>query len=346
MVAAALAARTTDGRPVRLAVTRQQMFALTGYRTATISRVRLGADGRRPADGDRARRRWSRPRRSRSSPSRPPSPTRMMYAAPNRRTSHRLARLDVAVPSWMRAPGEMPGMFAHEVAMDELAVACGLDPVELRVRNEPDLDPETGKPFNDRRLVDCLRRGAERFGWADRPAEAAGDPRRRLVGRHRGRVGDVPGHEDAGQRRPGALARRRPLRRRDRRRRHRHRRAHGADPDRRRRPRRRARRRSTWPSPTPRCRRRPVAGGSSGTSSWGTRDRRRRAAVPRRPRRRRPTRAWRRRPRPPTTRHADELRPALLRRRLRRGAGAPVDRRGAGAAAATASTRSVASSTR
>ena len=77
------------------------------------------------------------------------APTRMMYAAPNRRTSHRLARLDVAVPSWMRAPGEMPGMYAHEVAMDELAVACGLDPIVLRERNEPDVDPETGKPFND-----------------------------------------------------------------------------------------------------------------------------------------------------------------------------------------------------
>ena len=102
----------------------------------------------------------------------------------------------------MRAPGEMPGMFAHEVAMDELAVACGVDPIELRERNEPDVDPETGKPFNNRRLVDCLRRGAERFGWADRPAEPRATARRRLVGRHRRRVGDVPGHADARQRRP------------------------------------------------------------------------------------------------------------------------------------------------
>jgi xanthine dehydrogenase YagR molybdenum-binding subunit len=95
----------------------------------------------------------------------------MMYAAPHRRTSHRLAVLDVAVPSWMRAPGEMPGMFAHEVAMDELAEACGLDPVELRRRNEPDLDPETGLPYDRRGLLDCLDRGAERFGWAGRPRE-------------------------------------------------------------------------------------------------------------------------------------------------------------------------------
>ena len=93
----------------------------------------------------------------------------MMYAgAEPHRQSHRLAALDVAVPSWMRAPGECPGMFAPEVAMDELAVACGVDPIELRIRNEPDVDPETGHPWSDRRLVECLRTGAERFGWATR----------------------------------------------------------------------------------------------------------------------------------------------------------------------------------
>jgi xanthine dehydrogenase YagR molybdenum-binding subunit len=168
VVAAALAARTTDGRPVRLAVTRQQMFSLTGYRTATISHFRLGADhdGRLTAIEHRVQEQTSAVREFAEQTA---SPTRMLYAAPNRRTTHRLARLDVAVPSWMRAPGEMPGMYAHEVAMDELAVTCGLDPVELRVRNEPEIDPETGKPFSNRRLVDCLRRGAERFGWTDRP---------------------------------------------------------------------------------------------------------------------------------------------------------------------------------
>ena len=92
----------------------------------------------------------------------------MMYAAPHRRTSHRLARLDAPAPSWMRAPGEMPGMYALEVAMDELAEACGVDPIVLRERNEPEVDPETGKPFDHRRLLDCFRLGAERFGWAAR----------------------------------------------------------------------------------------------------------------------------------------------------------------------------------
>ncbi|TYL55666.1 xanthine dehydrogenase family protein molybdopterin-binding subunit [Nocardioides sp. BGMRC 2183] len=171
VMAAALAARTTEGRPVKLAVTRQQMFALTGYRTETISHFRLGAaeDGRLSAIEHRVQEQTSAVREFAEQTA---SPTRMMYAADNRRTSHRLAVLDVAVPSWMRAPGEMPGMFAHEVAMDELAQACGLDPIELRLRNEPDVDPETGRPFDNRRLAECLRRGADRFGWSSRPAEA------------------------------------------------------------------------------------------------------------------------------------------------------------------------------
>jgi xanthine dehydrogenase YagR molybdenum-binding subunit len=171
VMATALAARTTGGRPVKLAVTRQQMFALTGYRTATISHFRLGAraDGTLTAIEHAVQEQTSVIREYAEQTA---SPTRMMYAAPNRRTSHRLARLDVAVPSWMRAPGEMPGMYAHEVAMDELAVACGIDPIVLRERNEPEVDPETGLPFNNRRLLDCLHRGAERFGWESRPTEA------------------------------------------------------------------------------------------------------------------------------------------------------------------------------
>ena len=99
--------------------------------------------------------------------------TRMMYAAPNRRTTHRLLALDVPVPSIMRAPGETPGMFALESAIDELAIACGLDPVELRIRNEPETDPHTGLPWSSRGLVGCLREGARRFGW-----EEAREPRR------------------------------------------------------------------------------------------------------------------------------------------------------------------------
>jgi len=120
-------------RPVKLAVTRQQMFAVTGYRTPTIQRMRLAADreGRLVAICHDAIVQSSTIREFAEQAA---LPSRMMYAAPNRRTTHRLARLDVPTPSWMRAPGETPGMYALESAMDELAIACGIDPVELRVQ--------------------------------------------------------------------------------------------------------------------------------------------------------------------------------------------------------------------
>ncbi len=143
------------------------MFAFTGYRTPTIQRMRLGAgeDGRLVAIGHDVVEQTSTIREFAEQTA---AATRVMYAAPNRRTTHRLARLDVPTPAWMRAPGECPGMYALESAMDELAVACDLDPIELRVRNEPDVDPERGWRFSSRNLVACLREGAERFGWADR----------------------------------------------------------------------------------------------------------------------------------------------------------------------------------
>ena len=166
-VIVAIMAAQALGRPVKLAVTRQQMFAVTGYRTPTIQRMRLGADrdGRLTAICHDVIVQSSTIREFAEQTA---LPSRMMYAAPNRRTTHRLARLDVPTPSWMRAPGETPGMFALESAMDELAIACGIDPIELRVRNEPEVDPESGHPFSSRNLVACLREGAERFGWPAR----------------------------------------------------------------------------------------------------------------------------------------------------------------------------------
>ena len=168
VVLAAMAARALPGRPVKLALTRQQMFSLAGYRTPTIQRMQLAADrsGRLQAIAIDVVEQTSRIKEYAEQTG---VPTRMMYASPNRRTTHRLAALDVPVPSWMRAPGECPGMFGPEVALDELADALGIDPVELRIRNEPEVDPETGKPWSSRHLVECLREGAERFGWADRP---------------------------------------------------------------------------------------------------------------------------------------------------------------------------------
>jgi xanthine dehydrogenase YagR molybdenum-binding subunit len=165
-VLAALAAQAV-GRPVKLAVTRQQMFAITGYRTPTIQRLRLGArhDGQLTALIHDAIIQTSTVHEFAEQAA---TCSRMMYGAPNIRTTHRLVALDVPTPAWMRAPGECPGMYALESAIDELAVACDVDPVELRIRNDPDRDPESGLPWSSRNLVACLREGAERFGWQPR----------------------------------------------------------------------------------------------------------------------------------------------------------------------------------
>ncbi len=166
-ILAAMAAQMVE-RPVKVAVTRQQMFAVTGYRTPTIQRMRLGADaeGRLTAISHEVVEQTSTLKEFAEQTA---TATRVMYAAPNRLTTHQLARLDVPTPSWMRAPGECPGMFALESAMDELAIACGIDPIELRALNDTQVDPEDGEtPFSSRDLVGCLREGAERFGWAER----------------------------------------------------------------------------------------------------------------------------------------------------------------------------------
>ncbi|RCW46209.1 xanthine dehydrogenase molybdenum binding subunit apoprotein [Halopolyspora algeriensis] len=167
VVLAAMAARLVPGRPVKFPLTRQQMFSVVGYRTPTIQHVRLGADeqGRLSAITLDVVEQTAKVKEFAEQTA---IPTRTMYAAPHRRTSHRLAALDTPVPTWMRAPGECPGMFGPEVAMDEMALACGLDPIEFRVRNEPETDPESGLPFSSRNLVACLREGARRFGWHDR----------------------------------------------------------------------------------------------------------------------------------------------------------------------------------
>ncbi|MGI5207350.1 xanthine dehydrogenase family protein molybdopterin-binding subunit [Spirillospora sp. CA-108201] len=181
VVLAAMAARAA-GRPVKFAVPRRQMFATTGYRTPTIQRLRLGAgdDGRLNAILHEVAEQTSTVKEFAEQTA---TPTRMMYRAPHRLTSHRVVPLDVPTPSWMRAPGETPGMFALETAMDELAVAAGVDPIELRVRNDTDREPESGLPFSSRNLVACLREGAERFGWAGR------DPRPGVRREGRGLVG-------------------------------------------------------------------------------------------------------------------------------------------------------------
>jgi xanthine dehydrogenase YagR molybdenum-binding subunit len=176
-ILAVMAARVA-GRPAKLAQTRQQMFGPVGYRSPTIQRVRLGAerDGRLTTIAHEVVAQTGKLYEMTEPAA---VATRTMYAAPNVHTTHRLAQLDLPANSWMRAPGESTGMFALESAMDELALACDLDPIELRVRNEPTADPENGLPYSSRHLVACLREGAARFGWAPRDPT----PRARRAGR-------------------------------------------------------------------------------------------------------------------------------------------------------------------
>ncbi|MET9872824.1 molybdopterin cofactor-binding domain-containing protein, partial [Streptomyces sp. NPDC006386] len=164
---AAVMAATVLQRPVRVVMTRRQMFSLAGYRSPTAQRVRLGAD----ADGRlRALEHRSLNQTSAVHDFVEPSAaaSRAMYAADAHHTASRILRLDVPTPTWMRAPGEAPGSFALESALDELAERCGVDPIELRVRNEPEVGPVSGLPFGSRNLIACFREGARRFGWADR----------------------------------------------------------------------------------------------------------------------------------------------------------------------------------
>ncbi|MFE5479803.1 xanthine dehydrogenase family protein molybdopterin-binding subunit [Nocardia sp. NPDC056541] len=182
IVLAAMAAKLCDGRPVKLPLTRQQLFSLAGYRTPTRQRVRLGAhpDGTLTAIAHDAIAQVSTVKEFAEQTA---VATRVMYSAASRSTSHRFAALNVPVSSWMRAPGHCPGMFAAETAMDELAVALGMDPIALRIHNEPQVDPESGRPFSTRGLVECLGAGAQRFGWAERdPAPKSRRDGRWLIG--------------------------------------------------------------------------------------------------------------------------------------------------------------------
>ncbi|MFF8727073.1 xanthine dehydrogenase family protein molybdopterin-binding subunit [Streptomyces sp. NPDC015171] len=164
---AAVMAATVLRRPVRVVLTRRQMFSLAGYRSPTIQRVRLGAD----AEGRlRALEHRSLSLTSTVHEFVEPSagPARVMYDAAAHHTANEVVRLDVPSPTFMRAPGEAPGSFALESALDELAERSGIDPIELRLRNEPDKGPVSGLPFAGRSLPACYREGARRFGWADR----------------------------------------------------------------------------------------------------------------------------------------------------------------------------------
>jgi xanthine dehydrogenase YagR molybdenum-binding subunit len=162
-ILAALAARQLK-RPVKIVLTRQQMFSVTTHRAATIQRVRLAAgnDGKLSAIAHEV---WTQSARMDEFAEGAAASTRAMYEAPNRLTTHRVVPLDLPVADAMRAPGDAVGQLALEQAMDELAESLGIDPIELRLRNEPDQDPEKHVPFSTRALVACFRQGAEQFDW-------------------------------------------------------------------------------------------------------------------------------------------------------------------------------------
>ncbi len=178
-VLAAVAARQL-GRPVKVVLTRPHIFNNTTHRSATIQRLRLGADrdGRLQAIAHES---WSGDLPG-GSPEGAGAQTRQLYAAPHRRVVEWLAELNLPESNAMRAPGEAVGMMAIEAAMDELAETLKIDPVELRILNDTQVDPE--KPerrFSHRDLIGCLREGAERFGWNARSTT----PGQRVDGRWR-----------------------------------------------------------------------------------------------------------------------------------------------------------------
>jgi xanthine dehydrogenase YagR molybdenum-binding subunit len=163
---AALAARVV-GRPVKLVVTRTQLYSAIGNRPATVQQVRLGADdtGRltaiahRTVNGTSPYDDWVEGCGVES---------QHLYACPNVAISHQLVRTNLMTSIPMRSPAEGVGLVALEGAMDELAERLGLDPLELRVRNFAERDPASGLSWSSNALLACYRQGAQRFGWAQR----------------------------------------------------------------------------------------------------------------------------------------------------------------------------------
>ena len=155
---------------MKTALTRQQIFHVTTHRSDTIQHIRLGTDrdGRILAIGHDV---FSGNLPTEQTYEAAALQTRTLYAGANRLTRHRLVPLDIPVASSMRAPGEAPGLLALESAMDELAEKLNIDPIELRIRNEPTEDPEKHIPYSSRHLIACLQEGAQRFGWDKRIAK-------------------------------------------------------------------------------------------------------------------------------------------------------------------------------
>ena len=165
-VLAAIGAKTV-GRPVKVALTRPLIFNNATHRAATRQRVRLGAerDGKLTAISHSS----TSGNLTGGKPEMAVAQSKLLYAAPNRETFMKLAVLDLPEANAMRAPGEAPGMMVLEIAIDEMAEKLGMDPVEFRILNDTQVDPEKpARTFSERHLIECLRTGAEKFGWSSR----------------------------------------------------------------------------------------------------------------------------------------------------------------------------------
>jgi xanthine dehydrogenase YagR molybdenum-binding subunit len=168
-ILAAMAARSV-GRPVKLSLTRAQAYTSHGYQPATVQTITLGAT----TDGH-----LTALRHASVSPTAETDDhvelagvgSHSLYACPAIETHHRVVRVNTIVPTPMRAPHEGPGLVGLEIAMDELAYALRIDPLELRLRNYAERDPTHGLPFSSKKLRECYLEGAERFGWARRSPE-------------------------------------------------------------------------------------------------------------------------------------------------------------------------------
>ncbi|MEV2231891.1 xanthine dehydrogenase family protein molybdopterin-binding subunit [Streptomyces phaeochromogenes] len=161
---AALAAREV-GRPVKLVLTRRQLYFGVGYRPAYEYKVRLGSDRRGRLTAMTHELRAETSGYETYSERGVLSPGQMLYTTPNVSQAHRTVPLDVNTPTPMRGPGYATAAFPIESAMDELAHELGIDPIELRRRNEPENDQSSGRPFSTRRLRECYTVGAREFGW-------------------------------------------------------------------------------------------------------------------------------------------------------------------------------------
>jgi len=169
VVATVMAAKKV-GKPVKLMLKRSEMFTQVGYRPNTIQKIGLGAtaDGKLTGIFHEA---TSLTSSFEEFTEGTVGATKFLYASPNVHTRYRIVPLDINTPTWMRGPGEATGLFALESALDELAYKLNLDPIELRLRNYPEIDPQRELPWSSNFIKDCYEKGAERIGWFQRNRE-------------------------------------------------------------------------------------------------------------------------------------------------------------------------------